>query len=401
MKEFLTNFKEIIIAVLALITALVGILKFFNFRTKSQKLGYVKDSFESIVKDLSSRNEISKVSSAILLRRFFDKKSEFGVGSTPYKKEAINVIASILRSTPSGLFQKTLADSLAYAGDLKHADLQKANLQNAFLGKKDDRSINLSNVDFFQANLSKASLNGANAKEAIFYKASLVNTVFKNTNLENANFQEADLTGANFKNAKLSGATFKNAINIPIEVFNNLNDNWVYLEESDSKTGPKKKFSEKKVFISSPSSLNFDQRGLYDFIIKKLMEDKFEIIRISPSSYSTFGQISEVKKQISNCSAVVCFGFKNMFVNEGLSKANTEQKENIKNQWLSTPWIQIEVGMAVMLNIPILLIKDEVKEGIFDPKISENNFYVLDKSQIQEEEAFNNIYSEWKNDISN
>ena len=98
---------------------------------------------------------------------------------------------------------------------------------------------------------------------------------------------------------------------------------------------------------------------------------------------------------------MVCFCFNNLLVNEGLSKGNTEQKQNIKNQWLTTPWIQIEVGMAVMLNIPILLIKDEVQEGIFDPKISENNFYILDKSKIQEEEAFNNVYNEWKNDIIN
>jgi Pentapeptide repeats (9 copies) len=401
MKEILTNYKDIIIAVLGFITASIGILKFFNFRTKSQKLAYVKDSFETIVKELSSRNEISKVSSAILLRRFFDKKSEFGVGSTPYKKEAINVIASILRSTPTGLFQKTLADSLAYAGDLKHADLQKANLQNAFLGKKENRLVDLTNADFFQANLSKASLNGAIAQNAVFYKASLVNTVFKNSNLESANFQESDLTGANFKNAKLAGATFRNAINIPSDIFDKLDNDWVYLDNIDNIKRPEKKQNLKKVFISSPSSLNFEQRGLYDFIFKKLTEDGFEIIRIAPNNYSTFGQISEVKKQITNCSAVVCFGFNNFLVNEGLSKANTDQKENIKNQWLTTPWIQIEVGMAVMLNIPILLIKDEVQDGIFDPKISENSFYVLDKSKIQEEETFKNVYNEWKNDIIN
>lgn len=38
---------------------------------------------------------------------------------------------------PTGVFQKTLADGLAYGHDLSKADLQKTNLQDAYIGSKE------------------------------------------------------------------------------------------------------------------------------------------------------------------------------------------------------------------------------------------------------------------------
>ena len=65
-----------------------------------------------------------------------------------------------------------MADSLAYSKDLSYVDLQKCNLQNAFLGVKriDDAKLNVSEndlilykTDFFMADLSPLPLSTGKA----------------------------------------------------------------------------------------------------------------------------------------------------------------------------------------------------------------------------------------------
>ena len=90
-----------------------GFLKILDFRTKSQKLSYIRQSFAETVEKLSSEKEAEQLSAAILLRRFLDKSTEVGSGKTPYRFETINIVAALLRTTSSGIFQKTLADTLA------------------------------------------------------------------------------------------------------------------------------------------------------------------------------------------------------------------------------------------------------------------------------------------------
>jgi hypothetical protein len=46
--------------------------------------------------------------------------------------------------------QKILADSLAYAPDLRAADLQRTKLQDAYLGDRVRKGIGVSDADFFR-----------------------------------------------------------------------------------------------------------------------------------------------------------------------------------------------------------------------------------------------------------
>src|SRR5205085_6403415 len=132
-----------------------------------------------------------------------------------YAKEAVAVIAALLRETEAGNFQKLLADGLGYARSLTYADLQGCNLQNAYLGARPDRAVDLTGADFFQSDLTSASLRGAHAPNAVFYGATLHDTVFEGCDLTDADFREADLLGARFAGARLEGARFDGAKNLP------------------------------------------------------------------------------------------------------------------------------------------------------------------------------------------
>ena len=165
----LDSLVTIALAIMAFGGILIRFLKLFF---QKAKIDSIKSSFESTVNKLGSENEAEKYASAILLRRFFDPKSELGIGKTPYAKEAIDVSASLLRREKRGDFQKILADNLKYAPSLHGVDLQRTNLQNAYLS-----GINLQNADFFNADLSFASLKNSQLQEAIFYQARLQGTV--------------------------------------------------------------------------------------------------------------------------------------------------------------------------------------------------------------------------------
>lgn len=201
-----------------LATAILGLLNYFRFRSKSERQASVGEFFRATVEALSSEDAARKFAGAILLRRFFDPHSEQGGRGAPYAKEARGVIAALLRDAEPGSFQKVLADGLGFATTLKDADLQHCHLQDAYLGTRPDRTPDLSAADLYRADLSRASLRGAKAVGTVFYRATLRETVLVDCDLRGANFVGADLEGARLTGAIVSGADFSGAKSIPANV---------------------------------------------------------------------------------------------------------------------------------------------------------------------------------------
>ena len=201
-----------------LATAVLGLLKYFDFRSRRERAAASGQAFLATVDALSSVEKARRLAGAILLRRFFDPATEQGERTTPYADEAVRVIAALLRDIDPGTLQKLLADGLAFAPSLTNADLQGCVLVRAYLGKRPDREPDLSGADFFEADLSDASFKDATAREAVFYRATLCGTIFKGTKLSGADFREAELKGARFDGATLDGARFAAARNIPDDV---------------------------------------------------------------------------------------------------------------------------------------------------------------------------------------
>jgi len=126
-------------AVVAGVVALFGLLSYQNRRAR---LSAVRTAFDDVVGALASGDRERQLAGAVLLRRFFDGSSEFGVRDllgrrrAPYSTEAVSVMAAVLRGMPSGDLQKLLADGLAHARTLEGADLQRTNLQGAYLSPR-------------------------------------------------------------------------------------------------------------------------------------------------------------------------------------------------------------------------------------------------------------------------
>ena len=342
-------------ALTAVVGTILGVLQYI--RSRRDKLAAVRQSFEAVVKSLASTVEVERISGAILLRRFYDPKSDVGFGGRKFWKDALNVSAAILRSQATGNFQKLLADGLAFAPNLEGADLQKTNLQFAYLGARDGVRTNLKRADFYRADLTRASLKNADAEDAVFYQARLHGTVFTDANLRNANFFEADLSGARFKGADLTGAKFDGARNVPPDI--------AHLVPPSAQT-------EVRVFVSKPGSMEYGQEERVRALLARLDAEGIRPLVLERMDYPQSGALAEVQRLMSGCAGAVIFGFKQLEVHKGTWRPRTSEEKAVESIYFSTPWNEIEAGMAVMRDLPLLVVSQkDVTGGIFDASMAE------------------------------
>ena len=373
------NFSEAagIIAVITVVSAIVvGVLKFiindiYDFKNSNKRKEESKNSLTSIISNLSSSENTSKLSAAIMLRRFMNTKisHEF-----PYlQTESINVIASMLKVLPTGVFQKTLADGLAYAVNLSNVDLQRTNLQDTYLGRKDGTSILMDNTDLFLSDLSYALIEHVDGK-AIFYRSILFCSQIKNCDFSGATFREADLTNTCFKNVILKDADFTGAINIPeaIEKELVLNEDGKSIYPHEKPVSAKHYTLDKSIFFSMPSVMSKENELLTKDYKAYLEGLGYNVIYYIKDDYPSFGQLNRIREKILASSAMVAFGFKQTNIHDATFRPQTNNEEKWNDKWLATPWNEIEVGMGLMKGMPILLVKDpHIDMGIFDSNLSE------------------------------
>ena len=359
---------KIIAACSSVAAVVAGVLIAFRDWTmrKTKRKEQFLNSFDTLVAQLTSDNKTAQLSAAILLRRYF--KETNNEEDISLKKETINVISSLLKTLPTSVFQKTLADGLAYAVDLSKCDLQKTNLQDVLLDNK-YKDVIMNETDLFLADLSYANLEGIKAHGIILYRAILFCTRIRNCDFTNANFRGSDLTGVAFKNCILKGADFTGALNIPPAISK------VLVDGKYPTYGPvtaKHESNGKSIFFSMPGVMSKDDELMTkDF--KQMMEGKgFDVIYYKSDEYPRFGQFNKVRHDIMRSSGMIAFGLKQLNIHKASYRPGTNDHQEWEEKWLSTPWNEIEVGMGLMKGLPILLVKDPaICNGVFDKGLSE------------------------------
>ena len=325
-------------------------------------------SFDAVVAQLSSSNPTSQLAAAVLLRRYFDMKEM--QGDVNLRSETVNVISAMLKVLPVSIFQKTLGDSLAYAADLSFADLQRANLQDIYLGRKEtDNPLCMEKADLFMADLSYSLLENINGVGAILYNSVLFNTQVKNSNFSGADFRGSDLRNVVFRDVVLNGADFTDAVNVPCDISKTLKNGIVDCVKPITTSATR---AMGVVFFSMPGCLG-KREELLTKEYKKLLELRgFSVIYYTKDDYPQYGQFTRIRESLMKSSGVIAFGFRQTKIKDGVSLPGTANEKQIKDRWLNTPWNELEVGMALMRGLPVLLVKDEgISNGVFDAKLSE------------------------------
>lgn len=392
MSEWIANFfgsvtfGDVLSVVGYSITLLTGLWLFLRKLITKDNLKNIGVAFNETVKGLAADKVEDRLAAAIVMRRFFDEGTEYGVGGAPFAKTALSVISALLKHTPTSDFQKVLADSIAYAPSrcLIKSDFQRANLSKAYLGK-----INFEGADFFQANLSGASLKEASAVGAIFREATVIRTVFKGANLRGANFDLAVLQSVSFNGADLTGAKFNGATLREVDFSGAKLDDVEFGGSNgygnigvDGLINPAARFSAgRKVFLSRPGQLDSRQMLFVDSAKTILVSKNFEVVELDRDRYDTADVLSNLNKLIGECNALLAFGFQSIIIKDGLYRLSTIESRSISNVHISTPWNHVEIAMAVVHGLPILaLADDEVEDGVFGGNINDR---LLTKDKIR------------------
>ena len=385
-----------LIAILGLVAAVVyGILKFVSdfFQRESTKRENYYKSFDTVVAQLSSDVKTSQLSAAILMRRYF--KEIGNKKRADLHLEAINVISSLLKVLPTGVFQKTLGDGLAYAVNLSKVDLQNTNLQNLYLGRKDDKRIQMQETDMFMADLSYSNLDKIDGQGAVFMNSILYHASIKNCDFTNAYFYGADLSNTYFKNVILYGADFSKASNLPIEFQGHLSEENKFMSKEPITT-PSTKQEGKVIFFSMPGSLS-KQAEVITKDYRDFLEGKgYKVLYYEKDEYPEFGQFNKIRQSITNSSAMIAFGFKQINIKQGVLHPYTANEVEIQDKYMSTSWNELEVGMGLMNKLPILLVKDkDIDSGVFDSKLSEAFVATITADYNSRELEYNQILKNW------
>ncbi len=248
------------------------------------------------------------------------------------------------------------------------------------------------------SNLTYGLIDNVDARGIILYNAHLYGTIIKNSDFTKANFVGADLTNSKFKNVYLAGADFSKATNIPLEISKNLK-NGIYTSPSPVSTSSAT--NGKSIFFSMPGIMSKNDEMTVLAYRQFLLGLGYEVIYYNRDTYPRFGQLTYIKVAIEKCVGMIAFGTKQTYVKEGVYRPGMNGEKKMTECWLSTPWNEVEVGMATVVGIPILLVKDEeIEDGIFDDVISESFIYTISSELDIKELDRNQVFSSWLSKIS-
>jgi Pentapeptide repeats (8 copies) len=358
----------------AVVGALIAILGALGYQNRRARLSAIRTAFNDVVASLASEDSRQQLAAAVLLRRFFDEGSELAVRGilgrrrVPYAGESLSVMAAVLRGLPSGELQKLLADGLAYAPTLEGADLQRTNLQGAYLSeRRTDGTLN--RADFYRADISGGSLKNATAMEAVFYQARLRGTVCANADLRGANFFQSDVTGAKFHGARLKGASFAGAIGIPDEIAPLLDSESRYTSDEPAPAHMPEQSPPAAVFLSRPSHRSPAQEAVCDRLTALLVQHGLTILTLPALDYPPSDALSEIYRRLKSCAGAVVLGLRSA---DAATDGPTAG---------ATPWTHVEAGLAYACELPLLIVREPgVALGAFDEAVAGHQTYILNVS---------------------
>ncbi len=451
-----------LMAVIALLAYIVALI--YQYFAEKEIRENLRQAFDDTTKGLFSEKLSERICSAILLRRFLNKKNKEGRGKNSYRMEAVNVIASLLKIEKCGVLQKTLADSLSYIENIDEFDFQNCNFQNMCLipnkvvlakelgffrrciyrirkkhNIQEEIKVSMCGTDFFMADFSYSTISFIEAQKAVFFKANMYKSTIKHSNLTNANFYESyssgikfvncvftfasfgnafannatfsqcilndvDFTGAyiddatfencHLKNVNFSGTSLKNirfiyqekssknlvekvnfidAKHLPDLIANNLKGGiFTGKIEPEQPTQKTQGISDKRIFLSCSGALSPKQGEFASKLKHDLSLFGIEIVNFDRTKYRLTVQVSSILTEMASCHGVVSLCFKDIEIKEGIYRPQTEDMTVINDKIMTSPWINIEMGLAVGIRKPMLILYDgRINDGLIDTDITD------------------------------
>lgn len=120
------------------------------------------------------------------------------------------------------------------------------------------------------------------------------------------------------------------------------------------------------VFLGVPAVLGARQQKYVEMWLGWLEDHAVEVIRLQRDAYSK-DPCSALMRLLSRADGTILLGFRQLDARAAIWRpCSPEQADGVG--WWTSPWLQLEAGMAVAAGHPVLVVpEDGVEEGIFKP----------------------------------
>lgn len=138
------------------------------------------------------------------------------------------------------------------------------------------------------------------------------------------------------------------------------------------------------VFISHPTPYNEKQAEFLSLLNEKLLLLELNPINLGKNNWDYRSPLIPIKEMIANCKAAIIVGMERHHSYIGYEKEFTKDSKEWIHRYSSSPWIQIEAGMAYQAGLPLLILKEKrvASEGILDASIGQYSVFEYEMEDI-------------------
>jgi hypothetical protein len=138
------------------------------------------------------------------------------------------------------------------------------------------------------------------------------------------------------------------------------------------------------VFISHPTPYNKYQDGFLSLIDVELKKHGLNPTNLGKNNWSFRSPLKPIKEIMDTCVAAIIIGLERHHSYIGYEKEGSESSRELIHKYSSSPWIQIEAGMAFQADLPLLILKEDkvYAEGILDPQLSDSFVFQFELKKL-------------------
>jgi hypothetical protein len=123
-----------------------------------------------------------------------------------------------------------------------------------------------------------------------------------------------------------------------------------------------------RIFLGAPSILTPEQQTTLERWVVCLERRSFQVIRLGRDSHGDDPWRTLIPL-LADVDGVVLLGFRQLDARDAVWRPETKE-EAPSSRWWTSPWLQLEAGMAAALALPVLVAPEaDVKEGVFNPEV--------------------------------
>lgn len=158
-----------------------------------------------------------------------------------------------------------------------------------------------------------------------------------------------------------------------------------------------------KIFVSAGSPSNDAQEKFIQAIEQKLRDAGFEPQTVGRTRIAAEAPLKEIIRTIDEAVGAIIIAAERIYIKNGIERRGGEAEQTFGDVKLTTPWNQVEAGMAYCKGLPVFVVMEKGirQEGLLEPY----DWIVLPipfpfSRDTLDTTAFNDRFNAWKSKIN-